>query len=76
MKPALHKVANALEWCGAAVLVVVSFPLIALALFFFRAVVLAAVAFALVAGAVLFCAYSPFRGWVTSHARDPWHAHP
>ena len=75
MTPALNKVAHALEWCGAAVLVAVSFPLIAFALFFFRAMVLVVVALALLAGAVLFCAHSPFRVWVTSHARDPWHAH-
>ncbi len=76
MTSGLHKVANALEWCGAAVVVAVSFPLIALGLFFFRAVVLVGVAVALVAGVVLFCAYSPFRCWVTTHARDPWHVHP
>jgi hypothetical protein len=75
MRPALNRVTYALEWCGAAVLVAVSFPLIALGLFFFRAVVLVVVAAALVGGAVLFCAHSPFRCWVTAHARDPWHAH-
>jgi len=75
MRPALHKVTNALEWCGAAVLVAVSFPVIALGLFFFRAIALVVVAAALVVGAVLFCAHSPFRCWVTAHARDPWHAH-
>lgn len=75
MRPALHNVANALEWCGAAVLVAVSFPVIALALFFFRAVVLVAIALGLAAALVLFCAHSPFRCWVTTHARDPWHAH-
>jgi len=75
MRPALHKVTNALEWCGAAVLVAVSFPVIALGLFFFRAIALVVVAAALVGGAVLFCAHSPFRCWVTAHARDPWHAH-
>ncbi|MHB1191814.1 MAG: hypothetical protein ACYC6F_02110 [Longimicrobiales bacterium] len=75
MRPALNKVANALEWCGATVLVAVSFPLIAFGLFFFRAVVLVGFAVALVAGVVLFCTHSPFRSWVTTHARDPRHVH-
>lgn len=75
MRPALDKVAGALEWCGAAVLVALSFPIIALALFVLRAVVVAALAIALLAGAVLFCAHSPFRGWLVAHVRGPRHVH-
>jgi hypothetical protein len=75
MSPALHKVAGTLEWCGAAMVVALSFPIIALALFLLRAVVVAVFALALVAGLVLFCAHSPFRAWLAELVRGPRHVH-
>jgi len=76
MTPAIHRVCNALEWFGAALVVLVSFPLIAFGLFFLRALFLV-VAGALILGvAVLWCAYPPFRGWVAAHLHGPWSTHP
>lgn len=75
MRPAIHKACAALEWCGIALLVLASFPLIALAAFVLRAFVAGAVAVAVVAVVALWFAYEPFRGWVFTHLHGPSATH-
>ncbi len=75
MKPAINRVGNTLEFCGAALLVAVSLPFVALTLVLLRAVFLAVAVGGILSALVLFCAHSPFRGWVAAHARGTGPAH-
>ncbi len=76
MTPAIHRVCNALEWCGAALAVALSFPLIAFGLFFLRALLLVVAGGLLLGTVVLYCGYPPFRGWVSARLHAPWPTHP
>lgn len=70
MRPAIHRIADALGWCGAALLVAVSLPFIALTVLVFRTVFVAVGALVLLGAIGLFCVHSPFRGWLAGHARS------
>lgn len=75
MRPAIHSLCNALEWCGVAVLVLVSFPLIAVAVFFLRAVAAALLAALIIAVVTAWFAHAPFRDWVFAHLHGPRATH-
>lgn len=69
MGPLIDRIGGALGWCGAAILVAVSLPFIALTVVVFRTVFVF-FAIVLLLGAVgLFCVHSPFRAWVAARGR-------
>lgn len=69
MGPLIHRIGDALGWCGVALLVAASLPLVALAVVVFRTVFLAVALVALLGAAGLFCVHSPFRVWMAGHPR-------
>ena len=75
MRPAMRTLCNALEWCGVAILVLVSFPLIAVAVFFFRAVAAALLAALIVGAVTAWFAHAPFRTWVFTRFHGPRATH-
>jgi len=76
MTPGIRRLCHALGWCGATLLVAVSFPLIALGLYIVRALLLV-VACGLVFGVIVaYCACPPFRGWVAALVHGPRPTHP
>lgn len=64
MGPLIHRIGNALGWCGAAVLVALSLPLLALTVVALRAVFLVVAVVALLGAIGLYCVNAPFRGWI------------
>ena len=69
MRPLIHKLTDALGWCGAALLVAAALPLVALTVLVLRTVFVAVAALVLLGAVGLFCVHSPFRVWVAGHAR-------
>lgn len=61
MRPAIHRVGNALGWCGTALIVAISFPFLALAVVVLRTVFVAVAALVILGAIGLFCVRSPFR---------------
>lgn len=58
-----------LECCGGLLIVAVSLPLLALALFVLRGVLMVAAVAAVVTTLVLYCAYPRFRHWADQMCR-------
>lgn len=69
MGPLINRIGNALGWCGAAVLVAVALPFLALTVLVLRTVFVAVAVVALLGAIGLFCVHSPFRAWMARHAR-------
>jgi len=69
MGPLIHRIGNALGWCGAAVLVAIALPFLALTVVVLRTVFVAVAVVALLGAVGLFCVHSPFRTWMARHAR-------
>jgi len=76
MTPGIHRLCNVLGWCGAALLVAVSFPLIALGLYIVRALFLIVVCAAAFGVSVAYCTSPPFRAWVAAHVHGLRPTHP
>lgn len=69
MGPLVHRIGEAVGWCGAALLVVVTIPFIAFAVVMLRTVFVAVAALVCLGAIGLFCVHSPFRAWLEGRTR-------
>lgn len=70
MGPLIHKFGDAIGWCGAALLVALTLPFVALTVVVLRTVVVAVAAVAILGAVGLFCVHSPFRVWLQGAGRS------
>jgi hypothetical protein len=68
MRPAIHRIGETLGWCGAALLVALSLPFVALTVVLLRTVFVAAAALVILGAIGLFCVRSPFQARLTQKA--------